>query len=83
MDALSYALIKLYDETVKPSNPVAFVRQNFKTADDEDGEIVSDKTSISDLDALELIKKLKEELEKARQEILTLRNTLEAMTRNV
>lgn len=87
MDALSHALIKLYDETVKPKNPVAFVRQNFKMnagkgADDSIDAIEEDKT-IGDSDALELVRKLQEELDKAKQEILSLRTTLQTMNQNV
>lgn len=86
MDALSHALIKLYDESVKPTNPVAFVRQNFKTnaekAGDDTIESVEIK-SVGDAEALELVRQLQDELTKAKQEILSLRTTLETMNQNV
>lgn len=84
MDALSHALIKLYDETVKPTNPVAFVRQNFKmSAADDAVETAENDKSIGDSHALELVQKLQDELAKAKQEILSLRTTLESMNQNV
>lgn len=87
MDALSHALIKLYDETVKPQNPVAFVRQNFKmgaeNSEDGDVEAVKNDNTIGDSNALELVRKLQDELAKAKQEILSLRTTLETMNQNV
>lgn len=83
MDALSHALIKLYDEAVKPTNPVAFVRQNFRTnAADDTTESIETK-SVGDADSLELVRKLQDELTKAKQEILALRSTLETMNQNV
>lgn len=87
MDALSHALIKLYDETVKPKNPVAFVRHNFKmsaenTADDA-LEAIDDDKNIGDSNALELVRKLQDELTKAKQEILSLRTILDTMNQNV
>lgn len=87
MDALSHALIKLYDETTKPQNPVAFVRQNFKVsaenaADDTTEGIDNDKVVV-DSDASALVHKLQDELTKAKQEILSLRTTLQTMNQNV
>lgn len=86
MDALSYALIKLYDETVKPENPVEFVRRNFKTNTNaaEPIEVIDDgNKSVGDSDALELVQKLQNELAKAKQEILSLRSMLQTMNQNV
>lgn len=77
MDALSYALIKLYDEFEKPSDPVAFVRQHFKRPSDETDE---SPKRIDDLDSFELIKKQEQELTMARQEIAKLRQMLNAMS---
>lgn len=88
MDALSRALIKLYDEPVKPTDPVLFVRKNFVSAEDnvkaeseviESGEneekIQPDKEKSSDA----LIQSLREELLKARKEIAALQKALDAM----
>lgn len=79
MDALSYALIKLYDEFEKPSDPVAFVRQHFQRPSDE---IAESPKCIDDLDAFELIKKQEQELNMARQEIVKLRQMLNSMSSN-
>lgn len=76
MDALSCALIKLYDEFEKPSDPVAFVRQHFKRPSDETEDTPK---SIDDLDTFELTKR---ELNMARQEIVKLRQMLNAMSSN-
>lgn len=81
MDALSYALIKLYDEVDKPSDPVAFVRQYFKRPADEQ-EYKDIPKRIEDMDASELIKKQEYELNLARQEIAKLRQMLNEMTSN-
>lgn len=78
MDALSYALIKLYDECEKPVDPVAFVRQHFQRPSDE---TVAPK-HIDDLNASELIKKQEQELRMARQEIAKLRQMLNSMSSN-
>lgn len=88
MDALSRALIKLYDEPVKPTDPVLFVRKNFVSAEDnvkaeseviESGEneekIQPEKEKSSDA----LIQSLREELLKARKEIAALQEALDAM----
>lgn len=87
MDALSHALIKLYDEKVKPNNPVAFVRQNFKmSAEDAAADAVEandDSKNICDSDAMDLVEKLQDELTKAKKEILSLRTTLQTMNRNL
>lgn len=72
MEALSCALIKLYDESVKPNDPVMFVRKHFKRPNDVDKRI-------EDSDAAELIRKQQNELDMARQEIAKLRQTLNAM----
>lgn len=79
MDALSYALIKLYDEFEKPSDPVAFVRLHFKRPSDENEETPK---RIDDLDSFELIKKQEHELNMARQEIAKLRQVLNTMSSN-
>lgn len=79
MEALSYALIKLYDECDKPADPVAFVRKNFKRPDDD---IIDTTKPIEDLNATELIEKQKQELERAREEIAKLRQTLDLMEKN-
>lgn len=81
MDALSYALIKLYDEIEKPSDPVAFVRQHFKRPTDE-LEFKEVPKRIEDLDASELIKKQEQELNLARKEIAKLRQMLNSLTSN-
>lgn len=82
MDALSYALIKLYDEEIKPENPIAFVRKNFKKLDDDEiDDFVENR--VGDLEAPEFIHKLQDQLEKARSEISSLRNTLQTMNMNV
>lgn len=78
MEALSCALIKLYDEHVKPSDPVSFVRTHFKRPED-DGDCAK---RIEDSEAAELIRKQQNELEMARQEIVNLRQTLNAMAVN-
>lgn len=78
MDALSYALIKLYDETEKPADPVAFVRQHFKRPNDDAD--VSKRPE--DMDASELIQRQSHELNMARQEIAKLRDTLNSMSSN-
>lgn len=82
MDALSYALIKLYDEEVKPENPIAFVRRNFRRIDDADLDAFAEKR-FDGCEAPELVHKLQEQLEKAKCEIRALRNTMESMNRNV
>lgn len=79
MDALSYALIKLYDECEKPADPVAFVRQHFQRPSDE----VMETKHIDDLNASELIKKQEQELHMARQEIAKLRQMLNSMSSNL
>lgn len=78
MDALSYALIKLYDEFDKPSDPVAFVRQHFKRSTDETEYTIASK-NIEDLNADELVQKQEHELNLARQEIAKLRQVLNSM----
>lgn len=78
MDALSYALIKLYDEVDKPNDPVAFVRQHFRRSTDENETDISKK--IEDMNANELNKKQEHELELARQEIAKLQRTLNSMS---
>lgn len=82
MDALSFALIKLYDEEEKPENPIAFVRKNFKKLNDEEIEDLVEHR-VDDLEAPELIHKLQDQLEQARNEISSLRNTLQTMNMNV
>lgn len=81
MDALSYALVKLYDEIDKPSDPVAFVRQHFKCPANQNEDADTSKR-IEDLDASELIKKQEQELNMARQEIAKLRQMLNSMSSN-
>lgn len=81
MEALSYALVKLYDEIDKPSDPVAFVRQHFKCPTDRNENTDAPKR-IEDLDASELIKKQEQELNMARQEIAKLSQMLNSMTSN-
>lgn len=81
MDALSYALIKLYDEIDKPKDPVAFVRQHFKRPTDELEHSNSPKR-IEDMDASELIKQQEQELNMARREIAKLQQMLNAMSSN-
>lgn len=81
MDALSYALIKLYDEFDKPSDPVAFVRQHFKRPTDENEYTIASK-KIEDLDASELVQKQAQELNSARQEIAKLQLMLNSMSPN-
>lgn len=79
MDALSYALIKLYDEVDKPNDPVAFVRQHFKRPTDEN--VYTDiPKRIEDMDASEMIKKQEFELNLARQEIAKLQQMLNSMS---
>lgn len=82
MDALSYALIKLYDEVTKPNDPIAFIRQHFRAGDQEATLNISDYEKIEDLNASELIKKLERELKMAQHEISVLRSTLEEMSAN-
>lgn len=87
MDALSRALIKLYDEPTKPDDPVAFVRQNFLGPDDDVGSVANKKTL--EIKAIEengngkcpdaLIKSLREELSMARREIVVLQKALDGM----
>ncbi|XP_031621141.1 arginine kinase-like [Contarinia nasturtii] len=79
MDALSYALIKLYDEVDKPSDPVAFVRRHFKRPIDET-DTTDIPRRIEDLDVSELIKKQDHELNLARQEIAKLQQMLNSMS---
>lgn len=79
MDALSYALIKLYDEVDKPSDPVAFVRQHFKRPTDEN-EYIDIPKRIEDMDGSEMIKKQEFELNLARQEIVKLQQMLNSMS---
>lgn len=76
MEALSYALIKLYDESVKPKDPITFVREHFKRPNDQNVDSV---INIEASEAAELFKKQQNELELARQEISKLRQTLNAM----
>lgn len=73
MDALSYALIKLYDENPKPSDPVAFVRHHFQRPTDDNRD--DEATLMGD----SLIDKQRHELAMARQEIAKLRETLNLM----
>lgn len=81
MDALSYALIQLYDEIEKPKDPVAFVRQHFKRPTDE--LVYSDSPKrIVDMDLPELIKQQEQELNMARKEIAKLQQMLNAMSSN-
>lgn len=88
MDALSRALIKLYDEPNKPDNPVAFVRQNFigTEAGESRGSCVNDRvisdqaeTSDQESSANALVHSLREELTAARQEIRILQQALDDM----
>lgn len=79
MDALSYALIKLYDEVEKPSDAVAFVRQHFKRPTDEH-EYTDSQKRIEDMDASEMIKKQEHELNLARLEIAKLQQMLDTMS---
>lgn len=79
MDALSYALIKLYDEIEKPSDPVAFVRLHFKRSADE---ATDSPRRIEDLDSSDLIQKQEHELNMARHEIVKLRQMLNLMSSN-
>lgn len=81
MEALSYALIKLYDEFDKPSDPVAFVRQHFQRPNDEI-ECAVEQKKTEDLNASELLRKQTEELNLARQEIAKLRKMLDSMSAN-
>lgn len=81
MDALSYALIKLYDEIDKPNDPVAFVRQHFKRPTDTN-QFTDPPKQIDELNATELIKKQEQELSMARQEIAKLRQMLNSMSSN-
>lgn len=76
MEALSYALIKLYDESVKPNDPVAFVREHFKRPNDQSVDSV---INIEASEAAELFRKQQSELELARQEIAKLQHILDAM----
>lgn len=78
MDALSYALIKLYDEVEKPADPVAFVRQHFKRPNDEN-DYTGISKPIGDLDASELVQKQQHELNLARKEIAKLQQMLNSM----
>lgn len=87
MAALSAALIKLYDEPAKPSDPVAFVRRHFRNVDvviDENASEAGDNEADDALnrtdDCDSLVKRLQAQLDMARQEIETLRSTLETMT---
>lgn len=82
MDALSFALIKLYDEGDKPENPIAFVRKNFRRIDDADLDEFVERR-MDDMNGPELIKNLQIELVKAKQEISMLRTMLDTMNRNV
>lgn len=81
LDALNYALIKLYDEIAKPNDPVAYVRQHFKRPTDENEYFGSEKHG-GDFNANEIIEKQKHELDLARQEIAKLRHTLNLMEQN-
>lgn len=84
MDALSRALIKLYDEPTKPDNPVAFVRQNF-LCDAEPTVTVNiasakpKKPSEAGIVGDGLIQSLHDELDAARQEIRVLQQALDNM----
>lgn len=78
MDALSYALIKLYDEIPKPKDPVAFVRQHFKRPNDDNHDLEKEKCD-KEFDGKRLIDKQQHELDLARQEIAKLRETLNLM----
>lgn len=80
MDALSAALIKLYDEPTKPNNPVAFVRQHFRNKDD----VIEEQPESGHTERVSgtretLVEKLQTELDLARKEILSLRSSLETM----
>lgn len=79
LDALSYALIKLYDEIEKPADPVAFVRQHFKRPNDENDYTAISKP-IGELDASELMRKQQHELNLARMEITKLQQMLNSMS---
>lgn len=74
MDALSYALIKLYDENPKPTDPVAFVRHHFQRPQDDNPDVLD-----GTLNGNSLIDKQRHELALARQEIAKLRETLNLM----
>lgn len=91
METLSRALIKLYDEQPKPDDPVAFVRHHFVNADatrnaegpeiittDSSGDQLPDSKQCADA----LIQSLREELTKARQEIVVLQNALDSMQKS-
>lgn len=91
METLSRALIKLYDEQPKPDDPVAFVRRHFVNVDEtrnaEGPEIITtdsgdDQLPNSQKCADALIKSLREELTKARQEIVVLQKALDAMQKS-
>lgn len=79
MDALSRALIKLYDEPSKPENPISFVRKNFTSVNE-----VIDKEDKDDINnsADGLIQSLKAELDAARQEIGVLQKALDEMQKS-
>lgn len=86
MDALSRALIKLYDEPNKPDDPVAFVRQHFIGHDDDlltvqntKLEIKADEKNGNGNCANALIKSLRAELSMARKEIIVLQKALHGM----
>lgn len=78
MDALSYALIKLYDEIPKPKDPVAFVRRYFKRPNDDNNDLENEKCD-NEFVGKRLIDKQQHELDLARQEIAKLRQTLNLM----
>lgn len=77
MDALSFALIKLYDEVDKPIDAIAFVRQHFKRPTDEN-QYADMPKRVEDLDSF--VKKREHELNLARQELAKLREILNSMS---
>lgn len=79
MDALSYALIKLYDEVDKPSDAVAFERKHFRRSTEENLQVDSPKRN-DDSEGSGLFKKQEHELNMARQEIAKLQQMLNAMS---
>lgn len=86
MDALSRALIKLYDEQTKPHDPVAFVRQNFlrsvESAEDQRIEKIHHNDEIGERTSDVLIQSLKDELINARHEIVILQKALDDMQKS-
>lgn len=47
IEALSRALIRLYDEPIKPDDPVAFVRQHMGAAGADDNNVAVNETADS------------------------------------